>query len=109
LAGFAINNSDNSLHAVLEVGGFLGMGANEVTYNLDDMRLGEDSHLTIGYPVSSDAPSVGFVEVNPRKFKQRNAVATIPTASPLAYLFAASNVLKEASDLAMLHWAVNKN
>ena len=119
LSAFAINNSDNSLYAVLEVGGFLGIGTSEIALNLNQLRLNKSRQLMIEGTTSDQLKMQGkytasdYERVDLADVMEQGIITTIPTSSPLAYLFASSNLSKgqeskEQNDLMTLHGQVNK-
>jgi hypothetical protein len=112
LRGFAVNTADNSLHAVLEVGGFLGLGAKEVALDLDQMRFNNEQQLMIERPtadrlLNQESYTGLFYEPIdlPRK---RNTITTVPTSESLAYLFASSDSSQGRTDFPTFQSEVNK-
>lgn len=49
-----IDSQDNSLKAVVSVGGFLGIGDKDIVVSLDQMQVGEDGNLMLATDMTED-------------------------------------------------------
>ncbi len=114
LSGFAVNTDDHSLYAVLEVGGFLGLGTSEFAFKLDQMPLNENQQLMIAGLTESEIKTNKYVSSNYSSLDisallGEDAITTVPTAQPVSYLFAAANSAGSDYNMDTLYERVNKH